>query len=72
MEKRYTEFMKSLSGREGEIETYGLLEAPPWDSERKLMKINFFGSPTALNWKTEEIEIALDQLRAGRAGDNGQ
>ena len=52
--------------REGEIETYGLLEAPPWDSERKLMKINFFGSPTALNWKTEEIEIALDQLRAGR------
>ena len=52
--------------REGEVETYGLLEPPPWDSERKLMKINFFGSPINPNWRTEDVEAALDQLLAGR------
>ncbi len=52
--------------REGEVETYGLLDAPPWDSERKLMKINFFGSPIGSVWRTEDVDIALDQLLAGR------
>ena len=51
--------------RAGEIETYGLLPVP-WDGDRKMMKINFFGDPIPKNWKTTEVETSLVQLIAGR------
>ena len=51
--------------RAEEVETYGLL-AVPWDPDRKIMKINFFGDPFPPTWHTADVEKALDQLLAGR------
>lgn len=51
--------------RDDEVETYGLLPVP-WDPERKIMKINFFGDSFPVNWRTEDVEKAMDQLLAGR------
>lgn len=56
--------------RDGEVETYGLLSVP-WDPDRKIMKINFFGDPIPSNWRTADVEKALDQLLAGREIVNG-
>ena len=51
--------------RTGEVETYGLLPVP-WDKDRKITKINFFGEAIPKPWKTEEVESAMAQLVAGR------
>ena len=51
--------------RDTEVETYGLFKVP-WDPERKIMKLNFFGDPIPSPWSTEEVEKALEQLLAGR------
>ncbi len=51
--------------RDGEVETYGLLPVP-WDPDRKIMKINFFGEPFPPTWRTVDVEQAMDQLLAGR------
>ena len=51
--------------RDEEVETYGLLPVP-WDPDRKIMKINFFGEPFPPTWHTANVEKALDQLLAGR------
>lgn len=51
--------------RDTEVETYGLLPVP-WDPDRKIMKINFFGDQFPSTWRTEDVEAALDQLLAGR------
>ena len=51
--------------RAKEVETYGLLPVP-WDSDRKIMKINFFGEPFPSRWLTADVEKAMDQLLAGR------
>lgn len=51
--------------RAGEVETYGMFPVP-WDADRKIMKLNFFGDPIPANWDTEKVEQALDQLTAGR------
>ena len=51
--------------REGEVSTYGMV-IPPWDTERSLMKINFYGNEIPRPWDTDEVEEALIQLMAGR------
>lgn len=51
--------------RDDEVETYGLLRVP-WDPDRQIMKINFFGDPFPSSWRTNEVEKSLDQLLAGR------
>ena len=51
--------------RDEEVETYGLLPVP-WDPDRKIMKINFFGKPFPSNWRTADVEKSMDQLLAGR------
>ena len=51
--------------RAEEVETYGLLRVP-WDPDRKIMKINFFGDPFPSDWRTADVEKAMDQLFAGR------
>ena len=51
--------------RTGEVETYGLFPVP-WDPDRKIMKLNFFGSPIPSRWDTNGVETALEQLLAGR------
>ncbi len=51
--------------RAGEVETYGLLRVP-WDRDRKMMKINFFGEQFPKDWKHTDVEQALSQLFAGR------
>ena len=51
--------------REGEVETYGLLPVP-WDKDRKMLKINFYGDPFPKDWKNLDVEQALVQLLAGR------
>ena len=48
-----------------EVETYGLFPVP-WDKNRKIMKLNFFGNPIPSSWETQEVEKALDQLLVGR------
>ena len=51
--------------RQDEVETYGLF-ATQSDPHRRIMKINFFGSPFPSRWKHDDVEIALEQLLAGR------
>ncbi len=55
--------------RELEVATYGLIPVP-WDPERKVMKLNFFGDPIPRQWQspqdTAAVEAALDQMLAGR------
>ena len=51
--------------RAGEVETYGLFPVP-WDPNRKIMKLNFFGDPIPIQWDTQSVETALEQLLAGR------
>jgi len=51
--------------RAGEVETYGLFPVP-WDPDRKIMKLNFFGDPFPTQWDTQSVESALEQLLAGR------
>lgn len=52
--------------RNCEVATYGLTR-PSWDSERKLLKFNFFGKPLPVVWNDDEAASdALDQLLAGR------
>ena len=51
--------------RAGEVETYGLFRVP-WDPDRKIMKLNFFGDPIPTQWDTQSVETALEQLLAGR------
>lgn len=51
--------------RDAEVETYGLLPVP-WDRDRKIMKINFFGDQFPSTWRANDVETALDQLLAGR------
>ena len=51
--------------RDDEVETYGLRPVP-WDPERKMMKVNFFGDQFPSTWRTKDVEAALDQLLAGR------
>lgn len=51
--------------RDGEVETYGLFPVP-WDPDRKIMKLNFFGDPIPTQWDTQSVETALEQLLAGR------
>ena len=51
--------------RRDEVETYGLF-ATQSDPQRRIMKINFFGDPFPARWTDDDVEIALDQLLAGR------
>ena len=55
--------------REKEVATYGLIRVR-WDEDRTVMKLNFFGDPLPLPWRTEtetaEAETALEQLLAGK------
>ena len=57
------------SQREHEVATYGLLSVP-WDADRKVMKLNFFGDPIPKPWQTAQhtklVEQALDQMLAGK------
>ena len=57
------------SQREHEVATYGLLSVP-WDADRKVMKLNFFGDPIPKRWETDQetkrVEQALDQMLAGK------
>ena len=55
--------------RQEEVATYGLIRVP-WDDDRTVMKLNFFGEPLPRLW-TAEAEIAdammaLEQLLAGK------
>ena len=55
--------------RQPEVATYGLIPVP-WDPDRKVMKLNFFGDPIPRPWQTDQdtkkVEQALDQLLAGK------
>ncbi len=55
--------------RHAEVATYGLMP-DPWDPDRKVMKLNFFGDQLPRSWRTEQdtrkVEQALDQLLAGK------
>ena len=51
--------------RQEEVETYGLFKTQS-DPQRCIMKINFFGDPFPSHWTNEDVEIALEQLLAGR------
>ena len=51
--------------RDKEVETYGLF-ATPSDPERRIMKINFFGDRIPYRWTNSDVEVALDQMLAGR------
>ena len=51
--------------RDQEVETYGLFPVP-WDTARKIMKLNFFGDRLPVQWDTVAIKSALEQLLAGR------
>ncbi len=55
--------------RQTEVATYGLMSVP-WDLDRKIMKLNFFGDPIPRPWQTDQdtqsVEQALDQLLAGK------
>ena len=55
--------------RQSEVATYGLIPVP-WDPDRKVMKLNFFGDPIPRQWQTPQdtavVESALDQMLAGR------
>ena len=55
--------------RHAEVATYGLMSVS-WDSDRKVMKLNFFGDQLPRSWRTDqdtrEVEQALDQLLAGK------
>ena len=55
--------------RQCEVATYGLIPVP-WDPDRKVMKLNFFGDPIPRQWQTPQdtaaVEAALDQMLAGR------
>ena len=52
-----------------EVATYGLIPVP-WDPDRKVMKLNFFGDPIPKSWQTardtQTVEQALDQMLAGK------
>lgn len=55
--------------RDREVATYGLIPVP-WDPDRKLMKLNFYGHPIPRPWNTPQdtqaVESALEQLMAGK------
>ena len=55
--------------RQPEVATYGLIPVP-WDLDRKIMKLNFFGDPIPRSWQTQQdtiaVEAALDQMLAGK------
>ena len=55
--------------RQPEVATYGLIPVP-WDPDRKVMKLNFFGDPIPRPWQTQRdtiaVEQALDQMLAGK------
>jgi len=55
--------------RQPEVATYGLIPVP-WDPDRKVMKLNFFGDPMPRPWQTQQdtiaVEQALDQMLAGK------
>ena len=55
--------------RQPEVAIYGLMSVP-WDLDRKIMKLNFFGDPIPRPWQTDQdtqsVELALDQLLAGK------
>ena len=55
--------------RHSEVATYGLIPVP-WDPDRKVMKLNFFGDPVPRPWQTQQdtfaVEQALDQMVAGK------
>ena len=55
--------------RQPEVATYGLIPVP-WDPDRKVMKLNFFGEPVPRPWQTQQdtvaVEQALDQMLAGK------
>ena len=58
----------SLS-RQCEVATYGLIPVP-WDQDRTIMKLNFFGDPIPRPWQTPQdtdaVLQALDQMLAGK------
>ena len=51
--------------RDNEVETYGLLPVD-WDPNRKIMKLNFYGDQIPSKWTNADVEVALEQLLAGR------
>ena len=55
--------------RKPEVATYGLIPVP-WDPDRTVMKLNFFGDPIPRPWQTPQdtvaVEQALDQMLAGK------
>ena len=57
------------SARQSEVATYGLMPVP-WDPERTIMKLNFFGNPIPRRWQNDQdtklVEEALDQMIAGK------
>ena len=55
--------------RQPEVATYGLISVP-WDPDRTIMKLNFFGEPIPRPWNTPQdtdaVREALDQMLAGK------
>ena len=55
--------------RQPEVATYGLVPVP-WDPDRTIMKLNFFGEPIPRSWNTPQdtdaVREALDQMLAGK------
>ena len=51
--------------RHDEVETYGLFKTQS-DPHRRIMKINFFGDQFPQQWNDDDVEVALEQLLAGR------
>ena len=55
--------------RQPEVATYGLILVP-WDPDRKVMKLNFFGDQIPRPWQTTQdtksVEQSLDQMLAGK------
>ena len=55
--------------RDQEVAIYGLIKVP-WDDDRVVMKLNFYGDPLPRPWAadsdTDEVERALEQMLAGK------
>ena len=55
--------------RDNEVSTYGLIKVP-WDDDRVVMKLNFYGDQLPWTWNSDDdtaaVEAALEQLLAGK------
>lgn len=51
--------------RKDEVETYGLF-VPQTDKDRRVMKFNFYGDELPGQWRTDNVNVALEQMLTGR------